>query len=118
MRCSSVVILILLFSCSGNGLPGDILPPEKIRPIIYDLLRADEFLNNFIMRDTSLKREKEAVKLYEQVFQIHKISSQHFYKSYRYYQANPDKNKILIDSLNALVMQKSGKKDTTNLQTK
>jgi hypothetical protein len=94
-------------------VPDDILPPDKIQPIVYDLLRADEYVNNFVLRDTLLKREEEAVKLYEQVFLIHKISSRDFYKSYKYYQAHPDKNKILIDSLNALVNKKHPAPDTT-----
>jgi hypothetical protein len=95
-------------------VPGDIIPPEKIQPIIFDLLRADEYVNNFLLRDTLLKREKEAVKLYEQVFQIHKVSSSEFYKSYKYYQAHPDKNKLLLDSLNAFVDRKRGITDTSN----
>jgi hypothetical protein len=95
-------------------VPDDIIPPEKIQPIIFDLLRADEYVNNFLLGDTLLKREKEAVKLYEQVFLIHKVSSVDFYKSYKYYQAHPDKNKVLLDSLNAFVNRKRGIPDTSN----
>lgn len=118
MRSSSIIVIIaFLYSCSSSGIPGNVLPPEKIQPIIFDLLRADEYVNNFTLRDTLLKREKEAVKLYEQVFQIHKVSAEEFYKSYKYYQAHPDKNKVLIDSLNAFVNRKRGIPDTSNKKT-
>ena len=110
MRLTSIIIsIILLVACSRSDVPGNILPPEKIRPIIFDLLRADEFVNNFVLKDTLLKREAEAVKLYEQVFLIHKVSAAEFYKSYKYYQAHPDVNKSLIDSLNAMAIRKKPK---------
>jgi hypothetical protein len=44
--------------------------------------------------------------LYEHVFTIHHISKEDFYKSYRYYQQHPDKNKVLFDSLYAVVNRK------------
>ena len=107
MRLSAIIVILsLLVSCSTSDVPENILPPDKIRPIIFDLLRADEFVNNFILKDTLLKREQEAVKLYEQVFSIHKVKPTDFYNSYRYYQAHPHKNKILIDSLDALISKK------------
>jgi hypothetical protein len=118
MRISIIIVLGLLFSCANTDFPRDIIPPARIRPIIFDLLKADEYLNNFILKDTLLKRDKEAVKLYEQVFQIHKTNSSEFYKSYRYYQAHPDKNKALMDSLNALVTRQSNIRDSTSIKPK
>jgi hypothetical protein len=115
MRFSFLIFIFNIFlSCSNAGVPGDVLPLEKMQPILFDLLRADEYVNNFVLRDTLLKREKEAVKLYEQVFSIHKVTSAEFYKSYKYYQAHPDKNKVLLDSLNSLVNRKKGITDSAN----
>ena len=70
MRISIIIVLGLLISCANTDVPRDIIPPDRIRPILFDLLKADEYLNNFILKDTLLKRDKEAVKLYDQVFQI------------------------------------------------
>jgi hypothetical protein len=120
MRLLAIILLTftLFVSCVTRGVPDGILPPDKIQPIIFDLLRADEYVNNFVMRDTMLKREKEAVKLYEQVFVIHGITSADFYKSYRYYQAHPDKNRALFDSLSAFVSRKRQGPDTSNKNSK
>jgi hypothetical protein len=69
--------------------------------VIFDLLRADELINNSIVRDTSVSRDSIATQLYEQIFSIHKVDKKKFYDSYRYYQAHPDLNKVLFDSLNS-----------------
>ena len=89
----------LVYCSSENDVPNDIIPPDKMQAIIFDLLRADEFVNNFVLKDTSLNRDREATKLYQQVFTIHKVEKEQFYKSYQYYQGHPDKNKAMIDSL-------------------
>jgi hypothetical protein len=39
--------------------------------------------------------------MFQQVFAIHGITKDEFYKSYRYYEGHPDKNKILMDSVSA-----------------
>ena len=114
MRISSLIIVVaFFFSCSDSNNPTDILPADKMRLVVFDMLRADEYLNNFILKDTLLNREKEAIKLYEQVFLIHKTNAADFYKSYRYYQARPDINKVLIDSLDALAVRKRQRSDSS-----
>lgn len=113
MRKSKIIVFSLLISCSNIKVPPDIISPDQIQPIIFDLLKADEYLNNFILKDTLLKRDQEAIKLYDQVFQLHKTNATEFYKSYKYYQAHPDRNKMLMDSLNAMITRKRSKKDTT-----
>jgi len=118
MKFSSVIIILFFLGSCTSGVPRDILPQDKLGPIIFDLLRADEYLNNFILKDTLLNREKEAIKLYQQVFHIHKITSKDFFRSYKYYQAHPDNNKQIVDSLNAFVIRKRNKPDSINLKAK
>ena len=96
-----MIILICLFFtfCTPSKGPSDILSPEKIKIIFFDLVRADEFANNFIANDTLKNLQVERAKLYQKVFVLHKINKEDFYKSYKYYQQNPDKHKQLFDSL-------------------
>ena len=63
------------------------------------MIRADEFVNSYVLRDTSLKNKEEHIKMYEQVFKIHNINRDAFYKSFKYYQEHPDVNKMMFDSL-------------------
>jgi hypothetical protein len=95
-----VFISLILPSCSSkDNVPSNVIPPDKMQSVIFDLLKADEFINNFVIKDTTLKRDHEALKLYQQVFLLHKIKREDFYKSYNYYMAHPDKSKALFDSL-------------------
>ncbi len=66
---------------------------------MLDMLYADEFVNGYILVDTAKKRKTEHIKMYEQVFLIHKIDKKTFYSSLNYYQQHPNLNKVLIDSL-------------------
>lgn len=102
MRINAILFLcMILCGCSSNREANDPLPREEMKKVIFDLLRADEIVNNSAVKDTSLNRDSLATQLYEQVFSIHKIDRKRFYKSYRYYQAHPDENKVLFDSLNS-----------------
>jgi len=47
-----------------------------------------------------------ATQAFQQVFAIHHITREGFYKSYRYYEEHPDKNNILMDSLAAYAARK------------
>lgn len=71
-----------------------------MKVIVWDMIRAGALSENQFGRspDTLKMKTRE---LLQQVFIIHGISRDEFYKSYRYYEENPDKNKILMDSVAA-----------------
>ena len=94
-----ILISLLFIACTPAKAPTDILPPDKMKVVFFDLVRADEFANNFIANDTSKNLQVERAKLYQKVFVLHKTTKDEFYKSYKYYQQNPDKHKQLFDSL-------------------
>ncbi|MDB5192165.1 MAG: hypothetical protein JWQ96_1728 [Segetibacter sp.] len=100
-----LTLLTFLLSCSSQ-IPKDIIPPDKMKVVLFDMIRADEFLNNYVFNDTSLNKKQETTLMYEQVFKIHKTNKEQFYKSYIYYQQNPDKNKALYDSVNSYATRK------------
>ncbi|MGN6418818.1 MAG: DUF4296 domain-containing protein, partial [Pseudobacter sp.] len=41
----------------------------------------------------------ETLKLYDQVFQVHKITREEFVKSYKFYLSRPDISKVMFDSI-------------------
>ena len=99
-----VLLILLIFSnCSGkNEIPADILSKEKMQEVIWDIIRADEFVTIFIWKnDSAINRLAESSQLYDQVFSIHDITKVRFQKSLAFYRNHPDQLKIIIDSLNA-----------------
>lgn len=63
-------------------------------------------------KDTSRKNKDTlnlkllATQAFQQVFDVHHITKDQFYKSYKYYEQHPDKNNILMDSLAAYASRK------------
>ena len=101
-------LLILFFSIyfvgckSRNKIPKNILPQAKMEAVLFDMIRADKFLTDFVFyKDTSLNKDTSSIKLYQQIFRIHHTSKQEFQQSFSFYRAHPDLFKIVLDSLYA-----------------
>jgi hypothetical protein len=92
-------ILFLLLSCSNKDkIPKDILPAEKMQAVLWSMINAGEFLNGYVLKDTS-NRTAESLKVYGEVLQLHRISKEQFDKSYSYYRQHPELMKVILDSL-------------------
>lgn len=92
-----ILILTLSVACSNNT--SDILPQQKMKEIMFDLLAVDEFINTSNIRDTNFIKSRKNLELYHQVFQLHRTTKDQFYKSYLYYQQHPLMYKSILDSL-------------------
>ena len=92
--------LVLLTSCGGNNkTPDDILKPEKMQAVLWDVIKADAFTTEFIKKDTTKNAANENLKLQQQIFAIHKVTKDVFYESYDYYKNNSIQFKTLLDSM-------------------
>ncbi|MFM6926246.1 MAG: DUF4296 domain-containing protein [Ferruginibacter sp.] len=92
--------LVLTGSCnSKEKIPADILKPEKMQAVLWDVMKADAFTTDYIKKDSSKNAAAENLKLQQQVFAIHKISKEDFYRSYDYYKTNPVVFKKIVDSI-------------------
>jgi hypothetical protein len=101
MRIAFLSILIVIFiSCSDKKkVPEDILSQDKMSKVLWDMMRADEWVTYEQTKDTALDRYKRSVELYQKVYQVHSITDAQFKKSFKYYQTRPDLLKPLFDSL-------------------
>ena len=99
----SVVLIFILamLACSKSPVPKGILRPEEMEKVVGDVIQVDEFINNFLLKDTLLDMKKRRTQLYEKVFLLHKTSRKEFYTSLKYYQAHPNIQKALFDSLSS-----------------
>ncbi len=92
------VILISLFSCQ-NKKKEEILKPEKMQAVLWDIIRADNFTIDFIKKDSTKNVNEENVKMQIEIFAIHKITKDEFYSSLDYYKKNNGLMKPIIDSI-------------------
>jgi len=99
-------VTIMMAACANDSkMPKDVIPQQKMKEVLFDVLRAQEYASTKYGFDTLAVNKNMAVML-QQVFEIHKISKENFYDSFQYYEAHPDKNKELFDSLTAYTAQK------------
>jgi hypothetical protein len=105
MRAGVLILFVSLLSAgckSRNKIPVNILPQSKMQAVMWDMVRADQFLNDFVLHTGSSRDPKgESIKLYQQIFRIHHITQEEFQQSFLYYRAHPDLLKVVLDSLNA-----------------
>jgi hypothetical protein len=95
------MILYVCISCSSqNKLPDDVMGVNKMKLILWDMIKASELSQQQYPKDSAALRSK-TLERYQTVFYINGITKDEFYKSYRYYQEHPDKNKTLMDSVSA-----------------
>jgi len=97
--CIYSALTIFIFSCNRKNKKIEVLPFDTIKVVMWDILNAEEFNNILIIKDSTLKKTKSNLKLYQQVFFIHHLSKEQFYYSYQFYEQHPDQFKVLMDSV-------------------
>ena len=103
MRTELLIICcsLIIAGCKNkNRIPADIIPQKKMQAILWDMMRADQFLSDFVLnKDPGLDKRTESIKLYTRVFAIHHISKEQYEKSFSFYKTHPALFKVIMDSL-------------------
>ena len=94
------LLFTLLWSCRRNDKPRGLLEPKAMQSVMYDMMRADQFLSDFVLnKDSSKKRDAESARLYEQVLALHHISGEQFRQSLSWYREHPEMLRAVMDSI-------------------
>ena len=111
MRCAFVMFFSMLFlaSCKPNRVPSGILKPEKMQQVLWDIIRADVFTENFIGKDSTKNKTAENIRLQNKIFLLDTVTREAYYKSYEYYKANPGLMNALMDSISQSVIRNRDK---------
>lgn len=102
--CLVFTLILLAVACTNKDkIPADVLVQDKMEKVMWDMIAADRFSSQFLERDSAAKRniKVENLKLYERVFQHHKISKEEFLRSFQFYLSRPDLNKVIFDTMSA-----------------
>ena len=102
MRIAVLFFFFLLFGCTEKPkVPKGIISQNEMRKLMWDLMRADAYVSDFVMKDTSRNQKTESIILYEQIFNMHSTTREAFKKSLAFYEEHPDLLKTITDSLRA-----------------
>jgi hypothetical protein len=98
---SFFLLAFILLACSGkNKIPKGILSQPQMESVLWDMISADEFVAGFVLlKDPSLDKKQESIKLYDEVYRIHKTNKEQFEKSLSFYQSHPS---LLMDVLDSI----------------
>ncbi|HOZ70756.1 MAG TPA: DUF4296 domain-containing protein [Chitinophagaceae bacterium] len=119
-KCLLLFIIFFAVACnSKTDAPAKLLSRDKMEDILWDLMRADLFINNYMLiKDTALDKKKQGIELYSQILKLHKVSQEQFRESFIYYRSQPEELKVLMDSLShhsdSAQLQKSAKTPTAD----
>jgi Domain of unknown function (DUF4296) len=94
---------LLLYSCGDKGIPGGVLQPDKMQAVMWDVIKADIYAADYIKKDSAKNDTIESARLQQEIFAIHSITKEAYYRSYDYYKKNPELMKALMDTMSARV---------------
>jgi len=81
-------------------MPKGILSKQKMREVMWDMIRAGEYLNNFVFnKDSAIDKVAESQKWHDKIYELHKTNKAEFDKSYAYYKSHPLLMREVLDSL-------------------
>lgn len=102
-RLKGLLFFCFIISCTNkNSIPSGIIPKTEMQKIFWDMIQADQFSKQFVLKDSAKKNvHAETMKWYSQVFQIHHVTKDEFQKSYQFYMSRPDILRVMFDSLSA-----------------
>jgi hypothetical protein len=97
----TVFVFFSLTACQKKEtIPPDILKPAQMQSVLWDMMRADQFVQQFIaLKDTTINADDKSLELYSEIFAIHKISKEEFVRSFNYYNTHPKLLRPLMDSI-------------------
>ena len=93
-----LVIAVFFTGCNYRSSPA-IIPVNKMIRVMWDMIQVDEFATGYLAKDSLKNIKTERIKLYQQVFTLHKVSEKEYFTSFKYYSARPDLFKTVVDSL-------------------
>ena len=79
--------------------------------VLWDIIRAETYSSHLVISDNTKNRVEDEARLQKQIFVIHGVSKEDFYKSYNYYKKNTLLMKTLLDSM----INKAGREKNLNL---
>lgn len=102
----AIFSLLALLFCACNGddeIPSHVLKPDKMQAVMWDIVRADVFTNEFIKADSTKDLLRENLQLQKKIFALNNISREQYYTSFEYYKNKPELMQAMLDTMIARV---------------
>ena len=100
----SALLIIMVIGCSKKDrTPRGVLSKEKMEDVLWDMMQADEFLKDHVLKSDSTTSDTlvSSSGVYERVLALNKTTREEFDSSFNYYRRHPLLMKTILDSINA-----------------
>lgn len=92
--------ILLISACkSGQRIPENVLQPEEMKKVMWDVFLAEAWANQSISGDSNLVLSDKVKEFTQDAFEVNKMTEEEFFKSYNWYINHPDIFNVLLDSL-------------------
>lgn len=98
MRKIFIILCLFILSCQDKEQPKNMVPFDKMKVVLYQLMKADEYYTRSVSADTAMQLEKRNIQFYKQIFELNKVDRNDFYATLTYLQKRPIEFKELMDS--------------------
>ena len=99
-----IVVLFTLASCgTKNKVPTEVLQPDKMQNILWDVVRSQALSAEEARKDSTINEVAQTKVFVQKAFKIHNVTAEEYDKSYRWYTSHPDIMKVLLDSLSSQI---------------
>jgi hypothetical protein len=85
-------------SCQDKDQPKNMVPFDKMKVVLFQLMRADEYYTRTVSADTAMQLERKNIQFYKQIFEMNKVDRNDFFATLTYLQKKPIEFKELMDS--------------------
>jgi hypothetical protein len=93
-----VITVIFCIACNGKK-EEKIIEQKEMMTIMKELALAEDFVTQYVMKDSTKKHKPETMALYNKIFTLHKTDSKVFMRSFDYYISQPKESRNMFDSL-------------------
>lgn len=104
MRNTLFLLIIVggIIGCASSQKQPNLIELDKMKVVVWQLMKADEFYTKTSVSDSSLIKQKKNLQFYQQIFDLNQVDRVQFYKNIEYYESHPIEFKVLMDSVNEL----------------
>ncbi len=95
------IAMLCTIGCANKVDNKGILSKEKMQAVMWDIIGADVFTEQFVKKDSLKNALVENMQLQNKIFALHKVTRADFYKSYDYYTSHTDLMRVILDSMSA-----------------
>jgi hypothetical protein len=106
-------MMIVFLSACKPEIPQDVLPPDKMQKVMWDITMADEMSLHYMLTDSSFARVAKQARYYQSIFRIHNTTEEVFKRSAKFYMEHPALFKPILDSMNLAGEKMQQRIDTT-----